>query len=910
VDFGDEYNDLAQISGADIFGDPIIVVDSSKVDASSEEAFVATVFYLLALARENIDDHESFSVAYCDDAENDKTPSSDWLRGAYTLIPKHLRKNMKHLFCINSSQSLRMWVNKFSISYEFIVHFNPCHARFFWFANTFVSAKFAQKIVHVMDTADMAEFLDAEKTKMPPSVLERLPQATAKKMSLAMVRRSRALMSRQLAQKAEVVVDPSPSDAVDDINEESLGSSGGIIAAAYSADTSLATDLECVCFSDTLHGFPCVMIKVSKLPSEQHPKYREVMIALFMLLVVSIDCAQKKRADAKYCLLLSAAGSSSENRPSTEWLRAFHAQLPHEMRKNCSNVFIYMPSLALRAFVGTARLFLSSKFFKKVVNLTSESAAGEYFDISGADFIYVTGGPDQRAISKSSNSSLPVADLSDADQLRKSNDSSHSEEQPQVIPAVAPLSASQPLITRFRNVNGKPVMRSDVPLGQRSWSAPFSSYAPTVFTSEGFPGSVRSSMRSAKNPLGHADPEDIHEVIHGLTASAFDEMRDSEEFILSLGVANSVTSTALGISNRLRFSHTGAMARNDKGYPLNPAGRTGLSGRAQHCLWGPNHCALPIIVRCSRGEREQHVQLLMTKESAASSGGTLWSLPESAVAAGHIISPQLLKELEAQALNRVDLFDDLSQQEIRSQFQTLFAAGCCSPDNTLHAGVWDDAGNTDHAWTEALCVLTLLEGRLADSLDYGCENAIWVPYDPSMPVKESHRPLITEAILRLSQRGVCDVHGNASSSQGVFSLAISLAGLEKSASSLFAMDAFPEQAIEEERRSYEELEKNDGLYAESTVAARRNLIVRYRKVGNASAAKVLQELDRTDIVGGVQSFPSGTSNGDTGGSSIKSSSVMTEVAVPAYTSPISTHEEEYVDSMMRLYATRVLQFFR
>ena len=60
VDFGDEYNDLAQISGADIFGDPIIVVDSSKVDASSEEAFVTTVFYLLALARENIDDHESF----------------------------------------------------------------------------------------------------------------------------------------------------------------------------------------------------------------------------------------------------------------------------------------------------------------------------------------------------------------------------------------------------------------------------------------------------------------------------------------------------------------------------------------------------------------------------------------------------------------------------------------------------------------------------------------------------------------------------------------------------------------------------------------------------------------------------------------------------------------------------------
>jgi hypothetical protein len=108
ADFGEEFNDVAQISGIDIFGDPVVVIDGGKVNASSEEAFVSIVFYLLALARENIDDHELFSVAYCDDAENDRTPSSDWLRGAYSLIPKHLRKNIKHLFCINSSQSLRM----------------------------------------------------------------------------------------------------------------------------------------------------------------------------------------------------------------------------------------------------------------------------------------------------------------------------------------------------------------------------------------------------------------------------------------------------------------------------------------------------------------------------------------------------------------------------------------------------------------------------------------------------------------------------------------------------------------------------------------------------------------------------------------------------------------------------------
>jgi hypothetical protein len=108
ADFGDEFDDLAQVSGIDIFGDPVIVIDGGKVNSSSEEAFISAIFYLLALAKENVNDDESFSVAYCDDDLNDKTPSSDWLRGAYNMIPKYLRKNIKHLFCINSSQSLRM----------------------------------------------------------------------------------------------------------------------------------------------------------------------------------------------------------------------------------------------------------------------------------------------------------------------------------------------------------------------------------------------------------------------------------------------------------------------------------------------------------------------------------------------------------------------------------------------------------------------------------------------------------------------------------------------------------------------------------------------------------------------------------------------------------------------------------
>jgi len=338
---------------------------------------------------------------------------------------------------------------------------------------------------------------------------------------------------------------------------------------------------------------------------------------------------------------------------------------------------------------------------------------------------------------------------------------------------------------------------------------------------------VRSSIRSAKNPLGQADPELIHEVAHGLNTSAFEELREGEEAVESLGVADAIADTALGRSRRLRFSHTGKLTRNEKGYPLNPTGRTGLDGRGEHLLWGPNHRAAPVIVRCSAGDGAQHVQLLMTKDFVGESGKAEWSLPEDAVPAGHCISPQLLQALEEQALSRVDLFDDMSQSEIRAKFQSVFKPGLAAPDSVLHAGVWDPPGNTDRAWTEALCVLVLLEEQLAACLDNGCQQASWVPYDPSMPIKAAHLPLISEAVQRLSRRGVCDAHGNVSSGFGGFSLSASMAGLEQSLSSVFAVQSFTESSIEEEQRDYEELEKSDGLYAEATVAARRQLAVRY-----------------------------------------------------------------------------------
>lgn len=50
-----------------------------------------------------------------------------------------------------------------------------------------------------------------------------------------------------------------------------------------------------------------------------------------------------------------------------------------------------------------------------------------------------------------------------------------------------------------------------------------------------------------------------------------------------------------------RISHTGAY-QIVEGYPRNPVGRTGISGRGVLGRWGPNHAADPVVTRWKRLE--------------------------------------------------------------------------------------------------------------------------------------------------------------------------------------------------------------------------------------------------------------------------------------------------------------------
>lgn len=51
-----------------------------------------------------------------------------------------------------------------------------------------------------------------------------------------------------------------------------------------------------------------------------------------------------------------------------------------------------------------------------------------------------------------------------------------------------------------------------------------------------------------------------------------------------------------------RRSHMGTYKLDSNDRPLNPVGRTGITGRGQLGKWGPNHAADPIVTRWKRDE--------------------------------------------------------------------------------------------------------------------------------------------------------------------------------------------------------------------------------------------------------------------------------------------------------------------
>eukprot|EP00298_Acanthocystis_sp_HF-20_P004326 c14662_g3_i1.p1 GENE.c14662_g3_i1~~c14662_g3_i1.p1 ORF type:complete len:304 (+),score=132.98 c14662_g3_i1:80-991(+) len=196
-------------------------------------------------------------------------------------------------------------------------------------------------------------------------------------------------------------------------------------------------------------------------------------------------------------------------------------------------------------------------------------------------------------------------------------------------------------------------VRFSVPIEKVSWSVQWDEYKPVEYTAQ-----VVINFNRLIKPNGWADPPDFDlEVI------------------------------------KKRFSHHGPVKIVD-GRPINPVGRTGISGRGLLGNWGPNHAADPIVTRehPETGVLEMIVvQRADTKE---------WAIPGGMVDPGEAVSATLKREFGEEALNTLEMSPE-ELEHVKVLLSELF-----DPKNgtEVYKGYVDDGRNTDHSWMETKAV--------------------------------------------------------------------------------------------------------------------------------------------------------------------------------------------------------------
>ena len=181
--------------------------------------------------------------------------------------------------------------------------------------------------------------------------------------------------------------------------------------------------------------------------------------------------------------------------------------------------------------------------------------------------------------------------------------------------------------------------------------------------------------------------------------------------------------------------------------PINPKGRTGMTGRGLLGVWGPNHAADPIVTRFKRDAEgtilrnsggNPIVECVLIKR--ADNGE--WALPGGMVEAGDTVSLTLKKEFGEEAMGSLEATDE-KRAEIKASVNKLFASG----GKDIYRGYVDDPRNTDNAWMETVAV----NFHDADGTSFATiplhagDDAVgvkWVQLEPGMKLYASHTMFI------------------------------------------------------------------------------------------------------------------------------------------------------------------------
>ncbi|XP_054615235.1 ADP-ribose pyrophosphatase, mitochondrial isoform X2 [Dunckerocampus dactyliophorus] len=186
----------------------------------------------------------------------------------------------------------------------------------------------------------------------------------------------------------------------------------------------------------------------------------------------------------------------------------------------------------------------------------------------------------------------------------------------------------------------------------------------------------------------------------------------------------------------------------EDGKPLNPHGRTGLTGRGLLGRWGPNHAADPIVTRWkvdAKGEKIHHpvskkpiLQFVSIKRKDCGE----WAIPGGMVDPGEQVSLTLQREFSEEALNSLAV-PPSEREKILARISQLFK----SAGFQVFKGYVDDPRNTDNAWMETVAVNfhdengnSVSELPLQAGDDAG--QVQWVDVDSSFPLYASHSHLL------------------------------------------------------------------------------------------------------------------------------------------------------------------------
>uniref|UniRef100_H3D1Z6 ADP-ribose pyrophosphatase, mitochondrial n=1 Tax=Tetraodon nigroviridis TaxID=99883 RepID=H3D1Z6_TETNG len=182
----------------------------------------------------------------------------------------------------------------------------------------------------------------------------------------------------------------------------------------------------------------------------------------------------------------------------------------------------------------------------------------------------------------------------------------------------------------------------------------------------------------------------------------------------------------------------------ENGMPLNPCGRTGLTGRGLLGRWGPNHAADPIVTRWKEDSKKGKVLHPVSKRpilqfvSIKRKDCGQWAIPGGMVDPGEQVSLTLQREFSEEALNSLAV-SAAERAKIHERIKKLFN----STGFQVFKGYVDDPRNTDNAWMETVAVNfhdesgnSVSELPLQAGDDAG--QVQWVDVDSSLSLYASH----------------------------------------------------------------------------------------------------------------------------------------------------------------------------